>query len=150
MRNEIVSIHHRSSEVEHLKAAKISHSRIGIISGAVTECCHPREVEQTTDLKRRRPCDNHLREMIVYISSCMDSRDSRISPIRLSPTGHSPMAKVHKVCWRESGGHSPTGENPVMYWQKFSRQSPTGESPVMYWRKYCGLSPIGESTVTFR
>jgi len=42
-------------------------------------------------------CERTLRKFY-----CEAKRLTRISPI-----GHSPMAKVHKMCWREFSGHSP-------------------------------------------
>ncbi len=54
-------------------------------------------------------------------------------PIRLSPTGNSPMAKVHKMCWWEFSGHSPN-------WRKSTILSPIHQWIFANWQMSAGLS----------
>ena len=49
--------------------------------------------------------------MKFSIYSKISNRLTRISPIRLSPIGHSPLEKVTRVYWRKYSGLSPIGQS---------------------------------------
>ncbi len=64
-------------------------------------------------------------EKSQFLCSIRFWRDTGISPIRLSPIGLSPMAKVHRTFANTSPGISPIGESPLYF-----RQYTPGLSPL--------------------
>ena len=79
-----------------------------------------------------RTVNSHENSLVLRTRVCLTTgyhirRDSWISPIRLSPIGHSPMAKIHEL----------TGESTEDFRQLTNVHS-------SYCRKYTGSSPIGE------
>ena len=76
-------------------------------------------------------------------------RGSRSSPIRLSPIGHSPMAKV----WQYHGESTVDSRQLARVlrgrWRKYRRLSPIGECPAIDSASRSGLSPIYNKRLSF-
>lgn len=71
-------------------------------------------------------------------------RDSRIAPIWLSPTGHSPMAKVPECIGKSTMEARQLAKVQRMYWQKCDGLLPIGESPPhFHWLSWTNISTRG-------
>jgi hypothetical protein len=55
---------------------------------------------------------------------------TRTSPKRLSPTGHSPMAKVQGCVGESTADIRQLAKFREVYWREYSEHSPTGEIPA--------------------
>src|SRR5437588_103139 len=77
---------------------------------------------------------------------------TRISPIRFSPTGHSPMAKFHCTFANITQRISPIGESPLNFRQYTPRnfanwRESTVLSPMHLRTFAIGECPVGESLI---